>query len=100
MMIEELRDLGVNTKYIDDRQVNSTFFTGKTVVLTGALENYSRNEAKAIIEKMGGNVSSSVSNKTDFVLAGDNAGSKYDKAISLGIKLISEDEFNELIKNG
>ena len=100
MMIEELRELGVNTNYTDDRQVTSTFFTNKTVVLTGALENYSRNEAKAIIEKMGGNVSSSVSNKTDFVLAGDNAGSKYDKAISLGVKIISEDEFNELIKNG
>ena len=98
-MLNELQDLGLNTVYVDSRQQELTVFTNKSVVLTGTLENYSRNEAKVIIEKMGGNVSSAVSNKTDYVLSGDNPGSKYDKAVALGVKIISEDEFNEMIKN-
>lgn len=72
-------------------------FEGKTFVLTGTLENYSRNEAKEIIESLGGKVSSSVSKKTSFVLAGEEAGSKLEKAMNLGVKVINEKEFLELI---
>jgi DNA ligase (NAD+) len=99
-MISELKSLGVNTIFNDERINAKTVFTAKTVVITGTLIDFSRNDAKQIIEKMGGNVSSSVSNKTDFVLVGDSPGSKYDKAISLGVKILNEDEFKELIKNG
>jgi len=98
-MLIELKELGLNTVYVDSRRQELTVFTNKSVVLTGTLVNYSRNEAKAIIEKMGGNVSSAVSNKTDYVLSGDSPGSKYDKAVALGVKIINEDEFNEMIKN-
>ena len=96
-LIKELRNLGVNTVFIDERLSGETVFTAKTVVLTGTLQNYSRNDAKSIIEKMGGNVSSSVSSKTDYVLVGDSPGSKYEKAIELKLKIITEDEFNEMI---
>lgn len=67
-------------------------------MLTGELENYSRDEAKAVIRKLGGDVSSSVSKQTDYVVAGDKPGSKYDKAKSLGVKIIDENEFKKLIK--
>ena len=71
---------------------------GKTFVLTGALSKYTRDEASSIIEKFGGKTSSSVSKKTDYVLAGEEAGSKLTKAESLGVKIISEEEFEEMIK--
>ena len=67
-------------------------------VLTGTLSKFSRNEASEIIEKMGGKTSGSVSKKTTFVLAGEEAGSKLTKAQSLGVKIISEEEFEEMIK--
>ena len=76
---------------------NSPFF-GKTVVLTGSLEKYSRDEAKDIIRKMGGKPASSVSAKTDFLLAGEDPGSKYDKAKELGVRIIDEKEFLKMIK--
>jgi len=98
-MLKELDECGVNINYRDNRIQEETVFSGKTVVLTGTLESFSRDEAKIIIEKLGGNISSSVSNKTDYVLVGDSPGSKYDKAISLNIKVINEDEFKEMIKN-
>jgi DNA ligase (NAD+) len=99
-MLNEIKNLGVNTIFIDNRMNDETVFTAKTVVLTGTLTNYSRNEAKAIIEKLGGNISSSVSNNTDYVLAGESPGSKYDKALTLGVKIINEEEFIEMIKIG
>lgn len=99
-LLNELKELGVNTLYNDDRVSGSGIFSNKTFVITGTLESYSRNEAKAIIEKLGGNVSSSVSNKTDYVLVGDSPGSKFDKAVSLGVKTINENEFVDMIKNG
>lgn len=77
--------------------VNDTRFSGKIFVLTGTLPTYKRNEAAAIIENFGGKTSSSVSKKTDFVLAGEEAGSKLDKANALGVKVIDEAEFNEMI---
>ncbi|MBQ6543137.1 MAG: NAD-dependent DNA ligase LigA, partial [Clostridia bacterium] len=92
---KRLAAFGVNMnslrEKLDDR------FAGKTFVLTGTLPTYSRNEASEIIEKFGGKTSSSVSKKTDFVLAGEDAGSKLTKAQSLGIRIISEAEFNEMI---
>ncbi|MCR5564254.1 MAG: NAD-dependent DNA ligase LigA, partial [Gammaproteobacteria bacterium] len=86
--------------YTSTRTKEETVFTGKTVVLTGALTKYTRDEASLIIENMGGKTSSSVSKKTDYVLYGDNAGSKLTKAQALGVKLITEDEFEEMINNG
>jgi DNA ligase (NAD+) len=73
-------------------------FAGLSFVLTGELENYSRDEAKGIIRTLGGAVSSSVSKNTNYVLLGENPGSKYGKAKELGVKLISEEEFRKMIK--
>lgn len=95
-LIKRLKDYGVNTHYekiqLDNR------FEGKTFVLTGTLPTLKRNEAKVIIEKFGGKASGSVSKKTDFVLAGEEAGSKLTKAQDLGIKIISEQEFLDMTK--
>ena len=71
---------------------------GKTFVLTGTLEEFTRDEASKIIEDFGGKTSSSVSKKTDYVLAGEEAGSKLTKAESLGVKIITEQEFKEMIR--
>ncbi len=78
--------------HIDNR------FSGKTFVLTGTLTKYTRSEASRIIENYGGKASSSVSKKTDYVLAGEAAGSKLAKATELGVKIINEDEFAEMIQ--
>lgn len=71
-------------------------FAGKTFVLTGTLPTYKREEAKEIIERFGGKVSGSVSKKTDFVLAGEEAGSKLDKANALGVAVIDEEKFKQM----
>ena len=71
-------------------------FDGKTFVLTGTLDGMTRDEAKALIKKLGGDVNSSVSVKTDYVLAGESAGSKYEKALELGVKILEEDEFKKM----
>ena len=76
----------------------SDVLSGKTFVLTGTLPNLTRNEAKKLIEDNMGKTSSSVSKNTDYVLAGDEAGSKLTKAIELGITIVSEEEFLEMIK--
>jgi DNA ligase (NAD+) len=76
----------------------TSFFLGKTVVLTGELSSYSREEAQALIESLGGRVTGSVSKRTDFVLAGQNAGSKLDKANSLGVTVIDESKFLSAIQ--
>lgn len=95
-LIQRLKGCGINTKYekiqIDDR------FAGKTFVLTGTLPTLKRSEAKALIEKYGGKASGSVSKKTDYVLAGEEAGSKLDKAQQLGIEIITEEQFKDMIK--
>ncbi len=96
-LIVKLRKYGVNMSAIVDENEDNRF-EGKTFVLTGALEKYTRDEAGAIIEKMGGKVSSSVSKKTSYVLAGEDAGSKLDKANKLGVEVISEEIFEEMIK--
>ena len=81
-----------------DTTTIESIFTGKTVVVTGVLSNYSRDEAKALLIKLGAKVTGSVSRKTDFLIYGEDAGSKYDKAISLGIKTINNEEFNNILK--
>ena len=83
--------------YIEEEGADDRF-KGKTFVLTGALDRFSRKEAEDIIEKFGGKASSSVSKNTDYVLAGEDAGSKLRKAQELGIKVISENDFAEMIK--
>lgn len=95
-MIERLKSCGVNMKSL--KEVKDNRFAGMTFVLTGTLPTYSRNEASAIIEGFGGKTSSSVSKKTTYVLAGEDAGSKLDKANKLGVTVIDENEFNEMIK--
>ncbi len=95
-MINSLSDSGLNMKSL--KEVTDTRFKGLTFVLTGTLPTLKRNEAGEIIEGFGGKTSSSVSKKTDYVLAGEDAGSKLTKAQSLGIKIISEKEFLEMIK--
>ena len=82
----------------EDTEEQDDRFAGKTFVLTGTLEKYSRDEASEIIEKFGGKTSSSVSKKTSYVLAGEEAGSKLVKAQDLGITILSEAEFDEMIK--
>ena len=94
-LVNELKSLGLNTTYKDE--VTEGIFFKMKVVLTGSLESYTRDEAKEIIEKLGGNVSSSVSKKTDYVLVGSEPGSKYDKALELGVKILSEDDFKKMI---
>lgn len=91
-LINKLKQANVNMK-AEIQENEDGKFAGKTFVLTGSLEHYSREEASEIIEKMGGKTSSSVSKKTDYVLAGEDAGSKLKKAQELGIIIISEEEF-------
>ena len=96
-LIKRLKEAGVNTKRLKEEDEDERF-AGKTFVLTGSLEKYSRDEASNIIEKFGGKTSSSVSKKTSYVLAGEDAGSKLTKAQSLGVPVITEAEFEEMIK--
>ncbi|MEE1225368.1 MAG: NAD-dependent DNA ligase LigA [Clostridia bacterium] len=96
--IKKLTAAGVNCVDDSDANLIDNRFEKKVFVLTGTLEKYKRSEAGEIIEKFGGKTSSSVSKKTDYVLAGAEAGSKLEKAVKLGITVISEDEFEEMIK--
>ena len=96
-LIEKLKNAGVNMNAIIDESVDNRF-EGMTFVLTGSLEEFTRDQASEIIEKFGGKTSGSVSKKTTYVLAGEEAGSKLTKAQSLGVTIISEAEFKEMIK--
>ena len=96
-LIEKLKSSGVNMK-IEETNMLDSRFEGMIFVLTGGLENYSRKEAEDIIESFGGKTSSSVSKKTTYVLAGEDGGSKLTKAQSLGITIINENEFINMIK--
>ena len=96
-MIDQLKILGVNMDYIDNTVSTESVFKDKTVVLTGTLERYSRNEATALLESLGARVSGSVSGKTDYVIYGSEAGSKLEKAGKLGVTTLSEEEFEKLL---
>ena len=95
-LIRRLKEAGVNMESL--RKITDTRFAGKTFVLTGALTKFTREEASQKIELLGGKVSGSVSKKTSFVVVGENAGSKERKARELGIPLLTEDEFLEMIQ--
>ena len=94
-LINRLKNAGVNMNYLEEESGDDRF-SGMTFVLTGSLEKYSRNEASEIIEKFGGKTSGSVSKKTTYLLAGEDAGSKLDKANSLGVNVISEQDFENM----
>ena len=96
-LIQRLKNYGVNMEQVSDENEDSRF-EGFTFVLTGSLENFTRDEASNIIEKFGGKVSNSVSKKTSYVLAGEEAGSKLTKAQNLGVTIITEEQFKEMIK--
>ena len=96
-LINKLKASGVNMESLEENSTDNRF-EGMTFVLTGALEEFTRDEASEIIEKFGGKTSGSVSKKTTYVLAGEDAGSKLTKAQSLGVTVISETEFKEMIK--
>ncbi len=96
--IEKLKNAGVNTEYKGEKKGSA--FAGKTFVLTGTLTRFTRSEAEERIELLGGKASSSVSKKTSFVVAGESAGSKLTKANQLGIPVLTEDEFLEMLENG
>ena len=95
-LIEKLKQDGVNMECLEE-QSDDNRFEGKTFVLTGTLETMTRKEAEDIIEKLGGKTSGSVSKKTDYVLAGEEAGSKLTKAQNLGVTIINENEFKDMI---
>lgn len=95
-LLTKLKQLGIDPQTISNEQLN--LFAGQTIVLTGSLEKFSRDEGNNIIEKLGGKAASSVSKKTSFVVAGPGAGSKLTKARELGIKVLTEEEFFEMIK--
>jgi DNA ligase (NAD+) len=93
-LVEELAGLGLNMEAgLRSDLDRPGAFQGKTVVLTGGLKQFTRQEAQELVERLGGRVSSSVSKKTDLVVAGEDPGSKYEKAVKLGIQVIDEEEF-------
>ena len=96
-IIEKLKQAGVNMESLEQK-IEDTRFEGKIFVLTGSLEKYSREEASSIIEKFGGKTSATVSKKTSYVLAGEEAGSKLTKAEQLGITILTEQEFDKMIQ--
>lgn len=97
VLINNLKNIGVNMNYIGEDVVENVNFINKKFVVTGTLKKYSRDEIKEIIENNGGTTSESVSKKTDIVIVGENAGSKYDKAVSLGIEIWDEDKLDSML---
>ena len=99
-LIDSLKSFNVNMVY-NNSQTYVSFLTGKTVVLTGSLERLTRNQASSYLEQLSAKVSSSVSSKTDYVIYGSDPGSKYNKAVDLGIDLLTEEDLvNELLRVG
>lgn len=98
--IKRLEEIGIKFIDEDEEEIIENEFFGKTVVVTGTMKKFSRNDIKALLEKLGAKVSESVSSKTDFLIFGDKAGSKFSKANSLNVKTLSEEEFNEICEKG
>ncbi len=97
-VIEKLRKAGVNTRRLSQKEeIGENPFKGAKVVFTGALSRYTRGEAKEIIEKLGGEVTNSVSKKTTYVIVGKDPGSKFEKAKKLGVKILTEEEFLKIL---
>ncbi len=96
-IINGLINAGVKINYTK-KEIEASVFTGKTVVITGTFEDYSRIELTNLLQEMGAKVSSSVSKNTDYVIVGENAGSKYDKAVELEVTIITAEELNNLLK--
>jgi DNA ligase (NAD+) len=96
ILIKKIKAAGLNPEE-KVTFVKKSAFGGKTVVFTGELESFSRAQAESLIRELGGNAASAVSKNTDFVVAGDNPGSKYDKAKKLGVKIINEQQFSRMI---
>ena len=95
-LIEKLRAAGVN--FIGEKTAKSDLLAGKTIVATGSLTLYTRKEINDLIESLGGKAAGSVSKKTSYVVAGENAGSKLQKAAELGIPVLTEEEFKKMIQ--
>jgi len=96
--IEELFRLGVRPYYEEKKEAEESIFKGKTVVVTGSLEGFSRSGIKEKLESMEADVSGSVSKNTDFVIVGSEPGSKYEKAVKLGVRIIGEEELKTYLK--
>ena len=96
--IEKLFAVGVEIENVEDA-IKSQKLAGMTFVLTGTLSNYSRSEMTKLIEENGGKTASSVSKKTNFVVAGEEAGSKLEKAKSLGVEILSESDILKMLEN-
>lgn len=95
-MIDSLKELGVNTREEEERSTGGVL-QGKTVVITGTLSRFSRKEAEELVERAGGKAAGSVSRKTDMVVVGENPGSKYQKALELGVPVVNEEEFLRIL---
>ena len=98
-LIEDLKSVHMNMNYLGEKAKNHEEITGKTFVITGTLVNYTRDEIKNLIESYDGKTSGSVSKKTDVVIVGSDPGSKYDKAVQLGVTIWTEDEFLDHLNN-
>ena len=96
-IIKQLLDLGVTYSKDVNNSIFNQLVSGKTFVLTGTLNHLSRDEAKTLVENLGGRVSSSISRRTDYVVVGDLPGNKSDKAMALGINILNEQQFNQLL---
>lgn len=96
-LLEKMNNRGVDIQILEDLRTSRSTLSNKTFVLTGELRGFTRDEAKDMIRKAGGDISSSVSRKTDYVVVGENPGSKYGKAVELGVEVIGEEEFKKLI---
>ena len=98
-IVEELKDLGINMTYLGQKVEENTIFSGKTFVLTGSLQIFTREEAKEKIESLGGKTVDSVSKKTSVVIVGESPGSKYTKAQELGIEIWTEEDFKNKLNS-
>ena len=98
--VNKAQELNINMTYLGKKIEENESFSGKTFVLTGSLELFTRDEAKDIIESLGGKTVDSVSKKTSIVIVGANPGSKYTKAQELGIEIWTEEEFKDRLEKG